>query len=148
MVAIYAAHEGPPAGPAVALPQAYAHRLAHLRQAALARLSHRHDQTRALAVELLNDWEAIFAVLHQTNLPLTNNDAERALRHWVIARRLSHGTRTAAGSRAFTLSQRCPVQLAPRYCKCPLCAVQRGQDATVDRIWILVLPAQEASTAF
>lgn len=103
MVAIYAAREGPPAGPAVALPQAYAHRLAHLRQAALARLSHRHDKTRALAVELLNDWEAIFAVLHQPNLPLTNNDAERALRHWVIARRLSHGTRTAAGSRAFTL---------------------------------------------
>ena len=45
-------------------------------------------------------------------------------------------------------AQRCPVQLAPRYFKCPLCAVQRGQDATVDRIWILVLPAQEASTAF
>ena len=35
--------------------------------------------------------------------PLTNNAAEQALRHWVIARRLSHGTRTTVGSRAFNL---------------------------------------------
>jgi transposase len=28
---------------------------------------------------------------------------ERALRRWVIARRLSHGTRTAVASRVFTL---------------------------------------------
>lgn len=103
MVAIYAAREGPPADPAVALPQAYAASLDRLRQAALARLSHRHDKTRALAVELLNDWEAIFQVLHHPELPLSNHDAERALRHWVIARRLSHGTRTPVGSRAFTL---------------------------------------------
>ena len=103
MVALYAAREGPPADPAVALPQAYAASLNRLRQAALARLSHRHDKTRALAVELLNDWEAIFQVLHHPELPLSNNDAERALRHWVIARRLSHGTRTPVGSRAFTL---------------------------------------------
>jgi hypothetical protein len=66
-------------------------------------LGHRHDKTRALAVELLNDWEAIFQVLNHPHLPLTNNEAERALRHWVIARRLSHGTRTAVGSRVFTL---------------------------------------------
>ena len=89
--------------PAVALPQAHAASLNRLRQVALARLSHRHDKIRALAVELLNDWEAIFKVLHHPELPLSNNDAERALRHWVIARRLSHGTRTPVGSRAFTL---------------------------------------------
>ena len=103
MVAIYAAREGPPADPAVALPQAYAASLNRLRQAALARLSHRHDKFRALAVEPLNDWEAIFQVVHLPELPLSNHDAERALRHWVIARRLRHGTRTAVGSRAFTL---------------------------------------------
>lgn len=74
-----------------------------LRQGVTARLGHRHDKTQALAVELYNDWEAIFQVLHHPELPLTNNAAERALRHWVIARRLSHGTRTAVGSRAFTL---------------------------------------------
>ena len=32
-----------------------------------------------------------------------NNLAERALRHWVIARRISYGTRTPQGSRAFTV---------------------------------------------
>jgi hypothetical protein len=34
-------------------------------------------------------------VLDHPELPLTNNAAERALRHWVIARRLSYGTRNA-----------------------------------------------------
>jgi hypothetical protein len=42
-------------------------------------------------------------VLDHPELPLTNNAAERALRHWVIARRISYGTRNRQGSRAFTL---------------------------------------------
>ena len=42
-------------------------------------------------------------MLHHPDLPLSSNDAERALRHRVIARRLSHGTRTPVGSLAFTL---------------------------------------------
>jgi transposase len=62
----------------------------------------RHEKTRALARELLNDWEALFQVLAHPELPLTNNEAERALRHWVIARKLS-GTRTLEGSRAYGL---------------------------------------------
>lgn len=62
-----------------------------------------HDKARALAVEILNDWEAIFRVVDHPNLPLTNNEAERSLRHWVIARRISHGTRNRQGSRAFAL---------------------------------------------
>ncbi|MGH8548006.1 MAG: IS66 family transposase [Methylococcales bacterium] len=41
-----------------------------------------HKQTRELATEMLNDWEAIFRVLQVPDLPLTNNQAERALRHW------------------------------------------------------------------
>jgi transposase len=57
-----------------------------------------HDKTRELAREFLHDWEAIWAVLDHPELPLTNNEAERALRHWVIARRISHGTRTPEGS--------------------------------------------------
>ena len=56
-----------------------------------------------MAVELLNDWDAIFQVLHHPALPLTNNEAERALRHWVILRKISHGTRTPTGSRTFTV---------------------------------------------
>jgi transposase len=57
-----------------------------------------HDKTRELAREFLYDWEAIWAVLDHPELPLTNHAAERALRHWVIARRFSHGTRTPEGS--------------------------------------------------
>jgi len=34
-------------------------------------------------------------------LPLSNNAAEQALRHWVISRYISHGTRSEEGSRAF-----------------------------------------------
>jgi transposase len=66
----------------------------------------RHAKTRALARELLHDWEAIFQVLAHPELPLTNHEAERALRHWVIARKLSFGTRTVAGSRAYGLLAR------------------------------------------
>ena len=36
-------------------------------------------------------------------MPLTNNAAERILRHWVIARRISFGTRSEQGSRALAL---------------------------------------------
>ena len=104
MAAIYAAREDPPPdGAAVDLPRAYAHELQTLRRAVEAHLGHRHDKTKAFAVEFFNDWDAIFRVLEHPELPLTNNAAERALRHWVIARRLSHGTRTAVGSRVFTL---------------------------------------------
>jgi hypothetical protein len=62
-----------------------------------------HEKTRALARAFLNDWEAVWIVVAHLYLPLTNNEAERALRHWVIARRLSHRTRTEQGSRAFAL---------------------------------------------
>jgi transposase len=62
-----------------------------------------HEKTRALAVEFLNDWAAIFRVLAHPHLPLTHNEAEQALRHWAIWRRISQGTRTPVGSRAFAL---------------------------------------------
>ena len=104
MDALYAARDGPP--PAAGMPDlasAQAARLAALRRTCRAYEEYGHAPTRALAVELLADWDAIFRVLHHPELPLTNNTAERALRHWVIARRLSHGTRTAVGSRAFAL---------------------------------------------
>lgn len=102
MAAIFAARDGPP-GAVVDLPGVYAHELAALRQRVAAHRAHRHAPTQAFANELFNDWDAIFCVLAHPELPLTNNTAERALRHWVIARRISHGTRTAVGSRAFTL---------------------------------------------
>lgn len=43
-----------------------------------------------------------WTVFVNPNLPITNNEARR-LRHWVIARKISHGTRTPQGSRAYTL---------------------------------------------
>jgi transposase len=55
-----------------------------------------------LAKEILNDWDAVVAAVNNPDLPLTNNEAERALRHAVIARRISYGTRTTEGSIAYS----------------------------------------------
>lgn len=100
MAAVSAAREGPPP---VDLPTQHAPRVAALRAACEQRQGSTHQKTHALAVELLNDWEAIFQVLSHPELPLTNNAAERALRHWVILRKLSLGTRTPVGSRVVAL---------------------------------------------
>ena len=59
------------------------------------------DKVRALAREILNDWDAVIAFVYDRSLPPTNNDAERALRHAVIARRIGFGTRTDEGSRCY-----------------------------------------------
>ena len=40
------------------------------------------------------------AFVYHPELPPTNNEAERALRHAVIARRIGYGTRTSEGSLA------------------------------------------------
>jgi hypothetical protein len=58
-------------------------------------------KVRELAGEVLNDWDAVVAFVFDPKLPPTNNDAERALRHAVIARRISFGTRTEEGSRFY-----------------------------------------------
>jgi transposase len=58
-------------------------------------------KVRELAGEILNDWDAVVAFVWDPSLPPTNNDAERALRHAVIARRISFGTRTDEGSRFY-----------------------------------------------
>ena len=62
-----------------------------------------NDKLRALAREFLLDWDVILRQVAEPQLPLTNNAAEQALRHWVIARRISMGTRSEAGTRAFAL---------------------------------------------
>jgi transposase len=64
----------------------------------------RHEiekKVRDLAGEILNDWDAVVAFVYDATLPPTNNEAERALRHAVIARRISFGTRTDEGSRFY-----------------------------------------------
>jgi hypothetical protein len=99
MKAVYAARESPGRD----LVSACREEVERLRALCQQHREARHEKTRALARELLNDWEAIFQVLAHPELPLTNNEAERALRHWVIARKLSFGTRTLEGSRAYGL---------------------------------------------
>jgi hypothetical protein len=89
--------------PDIDLPEKFAQELAQLRQLCEQHRDHPHDKTQGLARELLNDWDAIWTVLTHPDLPITNNEAERALRHWVIARKISYGTRTHQGSRAYTL---------------------------------------------
>jgi hypothetical protein len=101
MAAVYAAREGPPEIP---LRQQHAKRLREFLALCDRHADVEHKKTRELARELLNDWDTFWVVLDYPWLPLTNNEAERALRHWVIARRISYGTRTAQGSRAFALT--------------------------------------------
>ena len=99
--AVYAARERPPDQ---ALPITYQNALSDYRCACEAMsASASPTKARALAREMLNDWEAIFQVLAQPNLPLTNNEAEQALRHWVILRSICHGTRTEDGSRILAI---------------------------------------------
>ncbi|MCP4936960.1 MAG: transposase, partial [bacterium] len=62
-----------------------------------------HKKAGELGREFLNDWEAIFRVLDYPQLPMTNNAAEQMLRHWVIMRRISQGTRNKKGSKALAL---------------------------------------------
>ena len=100
MKAIYEARESPPQ---TCLTITFAAELAAFKQLCEQHRDSTHDKTRALAREFLNDWDAFWIVLQYPFLPLTNNEAERALRHWVIARLISQGTRTEQGTRAFGL---------------------------------------------
>jgi hypothetical protein len=61
-----------------------------------------HEKLQALGSEILNDWDAVIAFVNHPELPPTNNEAERALRHAVIGRRISYGTRTNEGSLAYS----------------------------------------------
>ena len=99
--AVYSARERPPDQ---ALPMTYQDALSDYRCACEAISAQAtHTQLRALAREMLNDWEAIFQVLAHPHLPLTNNEAEQALRHWVILRNICHGTRTEDGTRVLAI---------------------------------------------
>lgn len=98
--AIYAARATPGTGPPS---QVLADEIASLKRLCERYRDDKHEKLRALAREFLYDWDVIIRPLAEPHLPLTNNEAERALRHWVISRLISQGTRTATGSRAFAL---------------------------------------------
>ena len=76
--------------------------LARLRRACHLGKKADHTKLQALAKEIFNDWDAVVAFVHHPELPPTNNEAERALRHAVIARRIGYGTRTSEGSLAYS----------------------------------------------
>jgi IS1 family transposase len=54
-----------------------------------------------LAREFLYDWDTIMRTLTEPHLPLTNNHAERIVRHHVQARHITSGTRCMTGTRAY-----------------------------------------------
>ena len=89
--------------PDIPLSEAYRLQLTVYQQLCEQMKTHAHKKSAALATEMLNDWEAIFRVLDCPHHPLTNNEAERALRHWVILRGICYGTRTEDGSRVFAI---------------------------------------------
>ena len=78
-------------------------RLEQFHQRCLINAQSGHKKTAELAKEFLNDWEAIFRVIFYPAFPMTNNEAERALRHWVLYRRFSYGTKSETGSRSLAL---------------------------------------------
>lgn len=102
IAAVYQAREGPDGGTASILSH-HQEVLENLRKACVVMSDSPHKKTRELGREFLNDWETIFRVLEYPAWPLTNNEAERALRHWVILRKITQGTRSDQGSRALAL---------------------------------------------
>ena len=100
MDAIYAARSSPPQE---ALPIIHAKVILRLREICETHRNDLHAVLRGVVREFLYDWDVILRQVAEPHLPLTNNDAERALRHWVISRYISHGTRSEQGSRAFAL---------------------------------------------
>ncbi len=89
--------------PTLDLVEKFSEELAQLMELCEQHRDHKHDKTRKLAREFLNDWDAIWNVLAYPQMPITNNIAEQSLRHWVITRKITYGTRTQQGSSAFTL---------------------------------------------
>lgn len=99
--AIYQARESD--SPPGSLPSEYAAAIETLRQICERHRDDPHEKLRTVVREFLPDCDVILRPLSDPALPLTNNEAERALRHYVITRRISYGTRTELGSRAYAL---------------------------------------------
>lgn len=74
--------------------------LARLTRACLIGEEIDHPKLQALSAEILDDWDAVVAFVKNPGLPPTNNFGERILRHVVMLRRITFGTRTEEGSLA------------------------------------------------
>jgi len=75
--------------------------LARLKRACNLGSNSDHAKLKALANEILNDWDAVVAFVKNPGLPATNNEAERALRWAVMYRKITFGTRTSEGSQSY-----------------------------------------------
>ena len=102
MQGVYQAREGPNHG-TLSIKKDYQATLDDLKSLCQKMRDSKHKKTAALGIEMLKDWDVFMNVLDYPCWPLTNNEAERALRHWVILRRISYGTRSEQGSRALAL---------------------------------------------
>jgi transposase len=91
MAGIYAAQLDPPPQ---ALPKLYAAEVTRLQHLCEVHQMDQHPALRSVVREFLHDWKVILRPLAEPLLPLSNNAAEQALRHWVISSRISHGTRS------------------------------------------------------
>ncbi len=128
---VYQAREGPPQD----LRKILAHDLRRLKALCEKMANSPIEKAAQLGREFLNDWEAIFQVLAHPELPLTNHFAERLLRHWVILRRITYGTRTHQGSLALatfaSIIETCRLRKASplRYLHQVLAATRKRLDA-------------------
>ena len=100
MSAIYAARLEPPRDALIVL---HDKTIVNLKQLCEQHSDDSHKKLRELARELLLDWHVIMRQVREPYLALMNNAAEQSLRDWVISRLISHGTRSAEGTRAFVL---------------------------------------------
>lgn len=59
----------------------------------------RNKKTQRFCIDLLGDWDSLWLFSQMSEVPITNNQAERGLRHAVIMRKVQLGTQSHKGSR-------------------------------------------------
>jgi transposase len=74
----------------------------------------RHEKTARFCQGLLEEWSALWTFCEVPDIPLTNNAAERALRHGVIMRKIQGGTQSEQGDhwveRILSVTETCRLQ--------------------------------------
>lgn len=74
----------------------------------------RHEKTANFCQGLLEEWSALWTFCEVPDIPLTNNAAERALRHGVIMRKIQGGTQSEQGDhwveRILSVTETCRLQ--------------------------------------
>lgn len=71
----------------------------HIHQLLTQGTRQRHKRTATFCNRLLYEWNSLWQFCEKEGIPLTNNQAERGLRHPVIMRKVSLGTQSHRGNR-------------------------------------------------